>query len=129
MAIDTSTMQVIQTPDRFHRFVCHDRKLLTTGFGSLAKLQEWSNAIASHPIAMRIMGERFRKEFGGDPAECEVVVPVPAQKHTCGAIQFMRADGTSSRTDYFPTFEMAVESAKRWSQSAVVRVIKMVEAD
>lgn len=59
--------EIISTPDGSYRYVNHDEKLLTTGFGSEEGLRRNADIIRMDAGTLDLMRKRYAKEFGAQP--------------------------------------------------------------
>lgn len=74
--LDTTNFEIIQTDDGYFRHVCHEQRLLTSGWGTYEAAERNANIYRGDPPVMEVLSERYEKQFGTDATE-EACVDLP----------------------------------------------------
>lgn len=63
MALDTTDFEIIRTPDGYYRHVCHDQRLLTTGWTSEIAARRNAGMYRGDPSVIEKCRERYEAVF------------------------------------------------------------------
>jgi hypothetical protein len=77
MSLDTSNMHLVMTKDGYFRYVCHQQRILTSGFATRTAIKRNSNGFLNTDYAMECMRDRYAKEY---PNTNTVVKATPLQQ-------------------------------------------------
>jgi hypothetical protein len=64
MILDTTDFEIIQTSDSYFRHVSHEKRLLTSGWGSREAAERNANGYRGDEPVLKILAERYEKAFG-----------------------------------------------------------------
>lgn len=67
--LDTTNFEIIRTEDGYFRHVCHEQRLLTSGWGSLEAAERNAHGYRGDESVLKILRERYEKLYGNEASE------------------------------------------------------------
>lgn len=64
--LDTTDFEIIRTGDGYFRHVCHEQRMLTSGWGTQEAAERNANGYRGDEGVLNVLRERYEMLFGAD---------------------------------------------------------------
>lgn len=67
--LDTTDFEIIRTDDGYFRHVCHEQRLLTSGWGTHEAAERNANGYRGDPAVLKVLSERYEATYGNEATD------------------------------------------------------------
>ncbi|MNU40330.1 hypothetical protein D3C71_290430 [compost metagenome] len=67
--LDTTDFEIIRTDDGYFRHVCHEQRMLTSGWGTHEAAERNANIYRGDEAVLNVLRERYEKLYGNEATE------------------------------------------------------------